>query len=111
MELSRERSMCNWLNSKGRECGQGQNRTADTRIFSPLLYRLSYLARSLEYCLKDSGSQDCEGDLRIDSTRVSMKSKICVSRRTPLRPLISCTPVGLVTFTSVRKFPITSRPV
>jgi hypothetical protein len=24
--------------------GQGQNRTADTRIFSPLLYRLSYLA-------------------------------------------------------------------
>ena len=26
--------------------GQGQNRTADTRIFSPLLYRLSYLAAS-----------------------------------------------------------------
>jgi hypothetical protein len=26
--------------------GQGQNRTADTRIFSPLLYQLSYLARS-----------------------------------------------------------------
>ena len=25
--------------------GQGQNRTADTRIFSPLLYRLSYLAK------------------------------------------------------------------
>ena len=24
--------------------GQGRNRTADTRIFSPLLYRLSYLA-------------------------------------------------------------------
>jgi hypothetical protein len=24
--------------------GQGQNRTADTRIFNPLLYRLSYLA-------------------------------------------------------------------
>jgi hypothetical protein len=23
-------------------CGEGQNRTADTRIFSPLLYRLSY---------------------------------------------------------------------
>ena len=28
----------------GRESGQGQNRTADTRIFSPLLYQLSYLA-------------------------------------------------------------------
>lgn len=26
--------------------GQRQNRTADTRIFSPLLYRLSYLATS-----------------------------------------------------------------
>jgi hypothetical protein len=26
------------------EGGQGQNRTADTRIFSPLLYQLSYLA-------------------------------------------------------------------
>ena len=25
--------------------GQGQNRTADTGIFSPLLYRLSYLAK------------------------------------------------------------------
>jgi hypothetical protein len=28
----------------GRDSGQGQNRTADTRIFSPLLYQLSYLA-------------------------------------------------------------------
>jgi hypothetical protein len=36
MELSRERRACNWLNSKEGECGQGQNRTADTRIFSPL---------------------------------------------------------------------------
>jgi hypothetical protein len=26
--------------------GQGRNRTADTRIFSPLLYQLSYLACS-----------------------------------------------------------------
>ena len=26
--------------------GQGRNRTIDTRIFSPLLYQLSYLARS-----------------------------------------------------------------
>ena len=26
--------------------GQGRNRTADTRIFSPLLYQLSYLAWS-----------------------------------------------------------------
>ena len=35
-----------WLgNRRGRVVsGQGQNRTADTRIFSPLLYQLSYLA-------------------------------------------------------------------
>jgi hypothetical protein len=26
--------------------GQGRNRTADTRIFSPLLYQLSYLAKN-----------------------------------------------------------------
>ena len=34
------------LPCKGALCGsgQGRNRTADTRIFSPLLYQLSYLA-------------------------------------------------------------------
>jgi hypothetical protein len=32
------------LPSRGAASGQGQNRTADTRIFSPLLYQLSYLA-------------------------------------------------------------------
>lgn len=30
-----------------RNGAQGQNRTADTRIFSPLLYRLSYLGTKL----------------------------------------------------------------
>src|SRR5262245_37422815 len=44
MELSRKRRDYNWLNLKEEKYGQGQNRTADTRIFSPLLYRLSYLA-------------------------------------------------------------------
>ena len=29
--------------------GQGQNRTVDTRIFSPLLYQLSYLADAAAY--------------------------------------------------------------
>jgi len=28
--------------------GQGRNRTADTRIFSPLLYQLSYLAPTMQ---------------------------------------------------------------
>ena len=32
------------LKNKKLNGGQGRNRTADTRIFSPLLYRLSYLA-------------------------------------------------------------------
>ena len=32
--------------------GSGQNRTADTRIFSPLLYRLSYRAK------KNNGGSD-----------------------------------------------------
>src|SRR5215813_10788839 len=36
MELNLDHTACNRLNSKERECGQGQNRTADTRIFSPL---------------------------------------------------------------------------
>ncbi len=30
--------------------GQGRNRTADTRIFSPLLYQLSYLADNATEC-------------------------------------------------------------
>ena len=34
--------------------GQGRNRTIDTRIFSPLLYQLSYLA-ILAYCRTKSG--------------------------------------------------------
>jgi hypothetical protein len=33
-----------WFGAVSMTGGQGQNRTADTRIFSPLLYRLSYLA-------------------------------------------------------------------
>jgi hypothetical protein len=39
MELSRKRRARNSLNSKERKCGQGQNRTADTRIFSPVTVR------------------------------------------------------------------------
>ena len=32
------------LYSISSKSGQGRNRTVDTRIFSPLLYQLSYLA-------------------------------------------------------------------
>jgi hypothetical protein len=31
--------------------GQGRNRTADTGIFSPLLYQLSYLAGAVWSCV------------------------------------------------------------
>jgi hypothetical protein len=32
------------LSARAKDGGQGRNRTIDTRIFSPLLYQLSYLA-------------------------------------------------------------------
>ena len=41
----------------GFDGGQGRNRTADTRIFSPLLYQLSYLATLL------AGNAGCPFDL------------------------------------------------
>ena len=31
--------------------GLGRNRTTDTRIFNPLLYRLSYRAQALNYSI------------------------------------------------------------
>ncbi len=40
---SETRAQCECENTLGAN-GQGRNRTADTRIFSPLLYQLSYLA-------------------------------------------------------------------
>jgi hypothetical protein len=44
MELNRKRREWKLFDFSWFGCGQGRNRTADTRIFSPLLYRLSYLA-------------------------------------------------------------------
>ncbi len=39
------RPNCKYWESREKSGGQGRNRTNDTRIFSPLLYQLSYLAR------------------------------------------------------------------
>ena len=39
--LTSKKLFINWLIING---GQGRNRTADTGIFNPLLYQLSYLA-------------------------------------------------------------------
>ena len=44
MELRRATFFGNAWKIRGLNGGQGRSRTADTRIFSPLLYRLSYLA-------------------------------------------------------------------
>jgi hypothetical protein len=41
------------LRSQGEKCAQEQNRTADTRIFSPLLYQLSYLGIAHPLALPD----------------------------------------------------------
>ena len=40
----------NSLNLKGNNGAQRRNRTTDTGIFNPLLYRLSYLGVSQECC-------------------------------------------------------------
>ena len=44
--------------------GQGQNRTADTRIFSPLLYQLSYLAGSALQPSEDGPGEGVPGWIR-----------------------------------------------
>ena len=43
-----------YLNVKELSGAQGRNRTSDTRIFSPLLYRLSYLGTG-----RDAPTQVC----------------------------------------------------
>ena len=53
MYFSDESGRGNWLNSKRKKCGQGQNRTADTRIFSPLtVARLSVTIGRYWYLFK-----------------------------------------------------------
>ncbi len=40
--------------ARGRKSGaEGRNRTADTRLFRPLLYRLSYLGTAVDYIGSD----------------------------------------------------------
>ena len=41
--------------------GQGRNRTTDTRIFSPLLYQLSYLAAGGRYVLERAADRSVKG--------------------------------------------------
>jgi len=46
--MERLRSILPYWNRMSDSGGQGRNRTADTRIFSPLLYQLSYLATTAQ---------------------------------------------------------------
>ena len=46
--------------------GPGRNRTTDTRIFNPLLYRLSYQAKARKYSKPDA---DCKLRARSISRR------------------------------------------
>ena len=40
--------------------GQRRDRTADTRIFSPVLYQLSYLPWSMNVCEDNDGDAVCQ---------------------------------------------------
>ena len=44
--LAKMKGLSDFSQSLGNNGAQGRDRTADTRIFSPLLYRLSYLSSS-----------------------------------------------------------------
>ena len=44
-----------YVNHSKQDGGSGRNRTADTRIFSPLLYRLSYRANLLFFSVMYNG--------------------------------------------------------
>ena len=54
--------------------GQGQNRTADTRIFSPLLYQLSYLAGTTT---KNRASQCSGGSMTLEPPHLRVRYDSC----------------------------------
>ncbi len=49
-----------------KESGQGRDRTADTRIFSPVLYRLSYLSEK-----HSATRQQQNGAVQVDDEALS----------------------------------------
>src|SRR2546426_9116188 len=64
------------------ESGQGQNRTADTRIFSPLLYQLSYLAGSKKTSSATTSSTSGGGNPSLPPpVDCGTNSGTCLSRR------------------------------
>lgn len=67
-----------WALNRG---GQGQNRTADTRIFSPLLYQLSYLAVKSAHYSSNAGRVKHFGFIFLSLRRVHALSSADSSRR------------------------------
>src|ERR1700683_4897705 len=57
---------------------QGRNRTTDTRIFSPLLYRLSYLGISGRAGFLEEGSGDVQRGARAGSGRVALSVPVAI---------------------------------
>jgi tetratricopeptide (TPR) repeat protein len=54
-----------------REIGQGRNRTADTGIFSPLLYRLSYLTTKTETHIMNSHEKSITNPKEFEKKKVT----------------------------------------
>src|SRR5665811_1196046 len=73
--------------------GLGRNRTTDTRIFSPLLYRLSYRARAANYssiatvCESSRSGQATLATRQINAQLLEFAIKVC-----PLQPGFLCHP-------------------
>ena len=74
---------CRALRAREIDGGQGRNRTTDTRIFSPLLYRLSYLATLLH-----------KNESRRGICILTTPSSVSLLRATDTRILVSAGPRG-----------------
>jgi hypothetical protein len=67
--------------------GQGRNRTADTGIFSPLLYQLSYLADVLISCAAGRGG--AEGRVLDSAEPAASSRKVVIDRRYAMKRSLS----------------------
>src|SRR5262245_8851729 len=71
--------------------GQGRNRTTDTRIFSPLLYQLSYLAAGVEGRVLDRPADSASSKRGAKLLIAGLVPRVPFTVRywgTPMRPLL-----------------------
>ena len=71
-----------FLNVKRILGGPGRNRTTDTRIFNPLLYRLSYQAKVANY---SRPKRECKSWLPFSPDFLRRQLFICLWRKYDLR--------------------------